>query len=221
VLWNTLTGTEVGKPLDEPDKSPFRSVAFSPNGAILAAGDDGGGVTLWRTSDRRPIGRLLVDSKPRNRSVRSVAFSPDGTVLATGAEDGSVTLWNVASGDQVRRFDDHSQVLSLGFSHDGESLATGDSNGAIVTWNLTTGTASSLPTASGSQVYSLAFSSDDATLAAANDNASVTVLPSIVARDTTQELAASLCRRVTGNLTQAEWNRYVGRSPYQTVCPAY
>jgi hypothetical protein len=42
------------------------------------------------------------------------------------------------------------------------------------------------------QVYSIAFSSEGTSLAAANDDTSFTLLPSIIADDSTAQLAASL-----------------------------
>jgi WD40 repeat protein len=218
VLWNSRTGARLGI-LDQPDGRSVRSVAFSPNGTILATADDGGEVTLWRVSDHRLIRRLLVDSN--HESVRSVAFSPNGAILAAGDNDGDTTLWDPSTGARIDRFSDHSQVVSLVFSSDGKSLVTGDANGSVVTWNIATGTATSLPIAEHSQqVYSLALNSDGSILSAASDNTSVTILPSIVAVDSSQELAAILCQRISGNLTPSQWTRYVKASPYQKVCPA-
>jgi WD40 repeat protein len=34
--------------LTDPNNAPIRSMAFSPNGQVLAAGDKNGSVFLWR-----------------------------------------------------------------------------------------------------------------------------------------------------------------------------
>ena len=68
--------------------STVDSVAFSPDGRTLAAGDSGGGVGLWDTaSGRRTV--ALAEGSP----VYGVAFSPDGRTLAAGDLGGGVGLW--------------------------------------------------------------------------------------------------------------------------------
>ena len=66
------------------------SVAFSPDGQILASGSYDNTVRLWRAAD----GALLRTLEHTN-SVWSVAFSPDGQTLASGSWDETVWLWQI------------------------------------------------------------------------------------------------------------------------------
>src|SRR5205085_264822 len=66
--YNTLTG----------HKGHVRSVAFSPDGKMLASGSDDETIKLWEL----PSGRELLTLAGHKDYIRSVAFSPNGKILA-------------------------------------------------------------------------------------------------------------------------------------------
>jgi WD40 repeat protein len=74
---------------DQWDEQRATSVAFSPDGAILASVHDDKVVRLWHV----PSGKLLGSLKGHPKKVNSLAFSPDGALLATASDDQTVRLW--------------------------------------------------------------------------------------------------------------------------------
>lgn len=68
------------------------SVAFSPDGSMLATGSADGRLNLWDTTGFQQIGSSLNQGR---RGVSSLAFSPDGRVLVAGYQDHSLWAWNV------------------------------------------------------------------------------------------------------------------------------
>jgi WD40 repeat protein/DNA-binding SARP family transcriptional activator len=69
------------------------SVAFSPDGSLLAGGQLDGNVHLWATDGWGRVGAPLVSGG----RAPSVTFSPDGRTLALSDNEGAVALWDVAS----------------------------------------------------------------------------------------------------------------------------
>ena len=107
------------------------SVAFSPNGQVLASGSADTMIRLWRMSDATHL-RTLEGHKD---SVNSVAFSPHGYVLASGSADGTVRLWEVADGALLRELDGHGgAVVAVAFAPDGHLLACGAADGKVRLW---------------------------------------------------------------------------------------
>jgi WD40 repeat protein len=101
------------------------SVAFSPDGEILATGgvdaQEEAMVRLWD-----PAGREEIADLPHGDAgtVEVVAFSPNGDVLASAGE-GGVWLWDPGTGEQLAALphDADDAVRSIAFSPDGEILA--------------------------------------------------------------------------------------------------
>ena len=131
------------------------SVAFSPDGNLLAAGDVNhtpftvhyryGTVAVWD-----PVsGRLLWKRRSRRGTVNAVSFSPDGATLAAGYENGVAVLYDAHSGRLLRTLrlqggGDFS-FETLAFSPRG-LLATGTWAGIVQLWNPSTGTEIGRPT---------------------------------------------------------------------------
>ena len=69
------------------------SVAFSPDGTILAAaGGDEEAVLLWDVESGS-----LLRSLPLNDRSMAIAFSPDGRFLAAGCFEGQIHLWGIST----------------------------------------------------------------------------------------------------------------------------
>ena len=74
------------------------SVAFSPDGGTLAAGQVDGALLLARVRD----GAVLRALEGHGETAADVAFSPDGRTLATGTYWGSIRLWRARGRTVVR-----------------------------------------------------------------------------------------------------------------------
>lgn len=99
------------------------SIAFSPDGKIVATANSGGTVQLWKFD-----GTLIKTIKGHTGSVVSIAFSPDGQMIATGSSDRTVKLWNL-DGTLLKTLTGHDYgVRAVAFSPDGQEIASANDN---------------------------------------------------------------------------------------------
>ena len=110
-----------------------QSLAFSPNGKLLAFSHLDGTINLW---DVRTQKELLVINA-HTATANGVAFSPDGKRLVSTGVDGATKLWDVVTGQQVLSLKVMSSVGSAGFSPDGLRLAIADST-VVEIWDART-----------------------------------------------------------------------------------
>ncbi|PSB30520.1 NB-ARC domain-containing protein [Stenomitos frigidus] len=165
-----FTGADLAKSVFAQRLTSIGSVAFSPDGTLLATGDASGEIRLWQVAD----GRQLLTCKGHSGWVRSVAFSPDGITLASASSDQTIRLWDVASGDCLKELREHSGwVRSVTFSPDGTTLASGSGDNTIKLWHTHTGAC--LQTLQGHQhwVWSVTFSPDGRQLASGSEDKTI------------------------------------------------
>lgn len=145
----------------EGHRNTLRSVAFSPDGKMLATGSEDNTAKVWNLETGEPI---LTLEGHRN-FVASVAFSFDGKKLATGSEDNTVKIWNLENGKLDTTLKGHdASVVSVAFSPDGQRLATGSQDNTAKIWDLKTGTTRTLE-GHNDFVTSVGFSPDGQRLA--------------------------------------------------------
>jgi WD40 repeat protein len=168
LLWDLRRRRVAGERLTGHDRD-VQSVAFSPNGEILASGSEDDTIVLWDVARRRPIGEPLTGHRDW---VRTVAFSPDGQTLASSSDDGSIILWDVErrrpQGPPLTA--EGGEVYGAVFSPDGKTLASG-AEGIVVLWDVESRSMIGKPISGHRDwVRSVAFSPDGKILASGSDD---------------------------------------------------
>ncbi|HLY60356.1 MAG TPA: c-type cytochrome domain-containing protein [Terriglobia bacterium] len=117
-----------------------RSIAFSPDGAYLAAAGGlpqrEGEIKIWDLASRQPIMTL----RGHKDCIYSVAWSRDGKLIASGSYDRMVKLWDASTGQELRNLQDHiDAVFAVAFSPDGKHLASGSQDRTVKIWDIDSG----------------------------------------------------------------------------------
>ncbi|PZO49003.1 MAG: hypothetical protein DCF15_17400, partial [Phormidesmis priestleyi] len=106
------------------------SVAYSPDGRMIASGSDDATVILWDV-EKNEIYRQL---EPSELGIKALAFSPNGHYLAAGGEDQLVYVWDLRAENLENhcftfRPEDYRGIAggirSVGFSPDSQFVISG------------------------------------------------------------------------------------------------
>ena len=101
-----------------------RTLAFSPDGSVLAAAGGNSedfAVHIWDTATGQAQGILGGHSN----IVWGLAFSPDGQMLVSVSSDGTAIIRDWRNGDILKVLNFPGEVVSVSFSPDGQTLAVG------------------------------------------------------------------------------------------------
>lgn len=175
-LWRLPGGDGVVERQPAGHQDEAWSVAFSPDGRIVATGSDDdkpdATIKLWDTATRR----LIRGWKGGQGTVASLAFSPDGTVVASGhlVDKGILRVWDPATGRKLAILAGHGdRVRAVAFAPDGRRLASASSDGTVRLWDVDSWREAAVLRGHADTVHAIAFSPDGRTLASAGNDGDI------------------------------------------------
>ncbi|MCZ7545166.1 MAG: WD40 repeat domain-containing protein [Anaerolineae bacterium] len=140
----------------------IHTVAFSPDGAILASAGNDRTIRLWDASSGEDVAVL----RGHTGNITAIAFSPDGATLISGGVDDALIVWDVASAAPLHQLETPG-VLSVAFHPDGGSFASGHSDGSLRFWSADSAEPLAAPSGHATSIWAIAFSPDGRALVSA------------------------------------------------------
>ncbi|HEY7425272.1 MAG TPA: serine/threonine-protein kinase, partial [Gemmataceae bacterium] len=111
------------------------SVAYSPDGRLLASGDEAGEVRVWNVPDGTPPYVLPA----QGGKAFALTFSPDSKFLLTAADgwNGDINIWDAETGKLDGTLKGHTKALfEVSFSPDGKTLVSGGWDATVRVWDF-------------------------------------------------------------------------------------
>ncbi len=189
-FWDVAQDTLV-KALRVSMNADIRSVAFHPEGHMLASSSLESAIWLWNLDPPGLLRSQLHGLMPfvkavgafdtlkvlrgHRGEVRALAFSPNGKWLASASKDSAISLWNVATGDTSTLPGHQLEVSTVAFSPDGRTMATGSKDKTIRLWNVQPPSARDILIGHRGGIRQVAFSPDGKMLASASDDSTIRI----------------------------------------------
>jgi WD40 repeat protein len=193
------------------------SIDISSKGNYLAGISTDGNVIVWNPEQNSDNFRIATAGK----NIKVVKFNPENNLLALGDADGTVELWDINLHKKLSEVKAHSgQVNDIKFNTSLKQMATTGNDRKLKIFSIKDPADLTEPPVTLSDneglVLVMQFSPDGQMIVSGEsggDN-NIKSRPSHV-----NYLVLNICDMVTRNMTQEEWNVYVGKDiPVENTC---
>ncbi|HUX94544.1 MAG TPA: hypothetical protein VMV47_02330 [Bacteroidales bacterium] len=197
---------------------PLISIDVSLNGKYVAGINSEGGVVVWNQENKSDNFRIETVGK----NIKVVRFNPDNNILALGDVNGTVELWDIIQRRKISEVKAHTaQVNDIQFNNKLKQMATASNDQTLKIFNIKDVTDLTEPPITFNDhekfVMVIQFSPDGQLIVSGSydDKENLVSRPAHV-----DNLVKDVCTMLSRNMTQDEWNTYVGRDiPLEKTCP--
>ncbi|HEX5733979.1 MAG TPA: hypothetical protein VF131_14185 [Blastocatellia bacterium] len=231
-VWETLTGRMIGdidlfegiKRDDSGFDSDIVSPLISPDGRYVAFSTDMKSIKVWEVATNRVTSNLTLDGK---QVFFPLAFSSNSLQLATNSKEG-IKVFDVTNGKEIRALRQDlgpmadvikpalkdkqtNSDFDVTLSPDGHYLGVVLNEKFVRVWKVTGGESSQADIIPAKDIE---LSPDGKYVITSDKGKGVRLW-----RLRPLDLTTTPCERLTRNLTEAEWRRYIGSGERMKTCP--
>ena len=129
ILWGMEHKTPLG--ILVAHTQAVKTLAFSPDGQLLATAGDDGLILVWGVDSQR----LIRTISAHRWTISSLAFLADGHTLTSASWDGNIKFWQVATGAEIDCLATHTaEVLGLDICEQRQYLVTASRDRTAKIW---------------------------------------------------------------------------------------
>jgi energy-coupling factor transporter ATP-binding protein EcfA2 len=181
-----------------------KHMAYNTVNSTLIVGFDDGKIISIQTDNTENQKEIYED---KNFAINVITINKTGNQLAVGDMKGNVRLFDLTNNKIIQSLEGQSaRITDLKYSDDGKLLASGSMDGSVNIWSTEDFFRQPFVLNDhNSWVQSISFSPDNQSLIAGCRDNLVRIWPT-----NTTAMANQICPKLTRNMTQEEWNRFVG-----------
>ncbi len=207
-LWNTKTWQPV---TTMQHNSPILHAEWNNAQSRLLTGCEDGSIRLWNLY----TGELIARYDGHTSAISLLSWSQDESNILSADQDGFVRIWDATTNKALRSFFGHAGgITSAVWNKDETQLLTTSEDGTARIWDVEEGKGlTELRGHSGGVRGGMWLENDRIVLTYGSDGS--------VRRYYTaaSDLLTLACQRMVRNLSQEEWDRFIGNGQRQKTCP--
>jgi len=134
-IWN-VNDEYIYNTIKEKDYNDINSIDFSPDGKLIASGQDDETVKIRNIKN----GDILHSYKVHDDRVNTVVFHPSGRFVVSAGGDGIILIWSIGDASIINTLVGHTDAINqIAISKDGKLIASASEDKTIRLWDFETG----------------------------------------------------------------------------------
>jgi len=171
----------------------INSIAFSPDGRLVAAGDSRGNIHLWNMNTGQKA-REPLHATGNHRYLFEMAFSPSGLRIASSGDDDDNVgrVWDITKGEPIFSLVGHTaRIVSIAYLPSGKFVVTGSEDCSVRLWDAENGGQVAVLYENAAVVLSIACMSSNQSIITGSDDSTIRVWDVETALEQSQTIAAN------------------------------